>query len=100
MTLQGLVNQYGDKATLAHVEDGAWIYPEMCYGSPYFLKWVESPCSPRNLDACYPDTQVDLVTPGFSLKFWSWAPIIAGANWCLCLPQENGLRLLCVDTRL
>ena len=99
VTLQGLVNQYGDKATLAHVEDGAWIYPEMCYGSPYFLKWVEPPYSPRNLDACYPDTQVDLVTPGFSLKFWSWAPIIAGANWCETAEQILSDQGKEVDTR-
>jgi hypothetical protein len=25
---------------------------------------------------------VDLETPGFALKFWSWAPVITGANWC------------------
>ncbi len=82
MTLQGLVNKYGGKADVRHIEDGAWIFPEMCYGSPYFLKWVDPPCNPNNLDACYPGTQIDLETPGFALKFWDWAPIIAGANWC------------------
>jgi hypothetical protein len=82
VTLQGLVNQYGDKADVRHIEDGAWIFPEMCYGSPYFLKWVDPPTNVKNLDACYPGTQVDLETPGFALKFWDWAPIIAGANWC------------------
>jgi len=25
---------------------------------------------------------VGLETPGFALKFWSWAPVISGANWC------------------
>lgn len=82
VTLQGLVNQYGDKADVRHIEDGAWIFPTMCYGSPYFLMWVDPPCNPDNLDACYPGTKVDLETPGFALKFWDWAPIVAGANWC------------------
>ena len=82
VTLQGLVNQYGDKADVRHIEDGAWIFPTMCYGSPYFLMWVDPPCNPGNLDACYPGTKIDLETPGFALKFWDWAPIIAGANWC------------------
>ena len=81
-TIQSFVDDHGPGATLAHVEDGAWIFPEMCYGSPYFLKWVDPPCNAKNLDACYPGTQVDLETPGFALKFWDWAPIIAAANWC------------------
>lgn len=80
--IQDFVNDYGKNATLAHVEDGAWIFPEMDYGSPYFLKWVDPPCNPAELDKCYPGTQVDLETPGFALKFWDWAPIIAAANWC------------------
>ena len=80
-TIQDFVNQYGANATTAHVEDGAWIFPEMCYGSPYFLKWVDPPTS-TNRATCYPNTQIDLETPGFALKFWDWAPVIAGANWC------------------
>ena len=79
--IQDFVNQYGNNATVAHVEDGAWIFPETCYGSPYFLKWVEPPLS-TNRATCYSNTIVDLETPGFSLKFWSYAPIMAGANWC------------------
>lgn len=79
--IQDFVNQYGGNATTSHVEDGAWIFPEMCYGSPYFLKWVDPPTS-TNRATCYPNTQIDLETPGFALKFWDWAPVIAGANWC------------------
>ncbi|MBP5787491.1 MAG: hypothetical protein J6Y19_06730 [Kiritimatiellae bacterium] len=89
-TLQTFVDDYKGSATLAHVEDGAWIFPEMCYGSPYFLKWVDPPCNPKNIDACYPGTQVDLETPGFALKFWDWAPIIAAANWCETAEKKLG----------
>lgn len=28
-----------------------------------------------------PGTVIDMETPGFALKFWSWAPVITGANW-------------------
>ncbi|OQW96576.1 MAG: hypothetical protein BWK77_04265 [Verrucomicrobia bacterium A1] len=80
--VQDFVNAHGAAAPVVHVEDGAWIFPETDYGSPYFLKWIEPPLSPTNLPACYPGTKVDLETPGFALKFWSWAPVIAGANWC------------------
>ncbi len=80
--VQDFVNAHGAAAPVAHVEDGAWIFPETDYGSPYFLKWVEPPLNPTNLAACYPGTKVDLETPGFALKFWSWAPVMAGANWC------------------
>ena len=80
--VQDFVNSHGAAAPVAHVEDGAWIFPESDYGSPYFLKWVEPPLNPTNLAACYPGTKVDLETPGFALKFWSWAPVVAGANWC------------------
>ena len=80
--VQDFVNAHGAAAPVAHIEDGAWIFPETCYGSPYFLKWVEPPLNPTNLTACYPGTKVDLETPGFALKFWSWAPVMAGANWC------------------
>ena len=89
-TIQDFVDAYGWKADLRHVEDGAWIFPEMCYGSPYFLKWVDPPCNAKNLDKCYPGTQVDLETPGFALKFWDWAPIIAAANWCETAEQKLG----------
>ena len=89
-TIQSFVDDYGWKADLRHVEDGAWIFPEMCYGSPYFLKWVDPPCNAKNLDKCYPGTQVDLETPGFALKFWDWAPIIAAANWCETAEQKLG----------
>ncbi len=81
-SIQDFVNQFGANAPVTHIEDGAWIFPEMCYGSPYFLKWVDPPTNPKNLASCYPNTQVDLETPGFALKFWNWAPVIAGANWC------------------
>ena len=81
-SIQNFVNAHKGNASLAHVEDGAWIFPEMDYGSPYFLKWVDPPCNAKNLDKCYPGTMVDLETPGFALKFWDWAPIVAAANWC------------------
>ena len=81
-SIQDFVNQYGANAPVSHIEDGAWIFPEMCYGSPYFLKWIDPPTNPNNLSSCYPNTQVDLETPGFALKFWNWSPVIAGANWC------------------
>ncbi|MBN1268645.1 MAG: hypothetical protein JXB04_03580 [Kiritimatiellae bacterium] len=81
-TPQDFVNAHGAAAPVAHIEDGAWIFPEMDYGSPYFLKWVEPPLNATNIPACYPGTTADLETPGFALKFWSWAPVIAGANWC------------------
>lgn len=81
-TVQDLVNQKPPPASESiHVEDGAWIFPESDYGSPYFLKWVEPPLKQGSLTA-YPGTKVDLETPGFALKFWSWAPVITGANWC------------------
>ncbi|MGD9872979.1 MAG: hypothetical protein AB7T27_01790 [Kiritimatiellia bacterium] len=80
-TPQDFVNAHGAAAPVAHVEDGAWIFPESDYGSPYFLKWIEPPISATNATR-YPNTIVDLEAPGFALKFWSWAPVIAGANWC------------------
>ncbi len=83
-TPQDFVNAFGAAATDAHVEDGGWIFPEMDYGSPYFLKWIEPPVVNASIGATnrYPNTQVDLETPGFALKFYSYAPLIAGANWC------------------
>lgn len=79
--VQDLVNAHPPSDTV-HVEDGAWIFPESCYGSPYYLKWVEPPLNTTNASMCYPYTKVDLETPGFALKFWSWAAVMAGANWC------------------
>ena len=38
VAVQDFVNQYGGAADTVHVEDGAWIFPESDYGSPYFLK--------------------------------------------------------------
>ncbi len=81
-TVQDFVNKFGGNAPVVHVEDGAWIFPESDYGSPYFLKWVEPPIKTTTATNTYPGTIVDLETPGFSTKFWSWAPVIAGANWC------------------
>lgn len=89
-TIQDFVDGYGARASLVHIEDGAWIFPEMDYGSPYFLKWVDPPANIKNIDKCYPNTQVDLETPGFALKFWDWAPIIAAANWCETAEQKLG----------
>jgi hypothetical protein len=80
--IQDFVNQYGAAADMVHVESGAWIFPESAYGAPYFMKWVEPPLNPNNLSLCYTNTIVDIETPGFALKFWSWAPVITGANWC------------------
>lgn len=83
------VEQFGAHAELAHIEDGAWIFPESDYGSPYFLKWIEPPLVNRNAETTqvYPGTIVDLETPGFSLKFFSYAPLMAGANWVLTAEQ-------------
>jgi len=80
-SVQDFVNAYGAAAPYAHVEDGAWIFPEMDYGSPYFLKWIEPPVKDNGSNN-YPNTKIDLETPGFALKFWSYAPLMAGANWC------------------
>lgn len=80
-TPQDFVNAHGAAAPIAHIEDGAWIFPESCYGSPYFLKWIEPPVGTANSTTKIPGTMVDMETPGFALKFWSWAPVITGANW-------------------
>lgn len=86
----------GSIASDTHIEDGAWIFPEMDYGSPYFLKWVEPPVATvanRGVTT-HPGTQIDMETPGFALKFFSYAPLMAGANWCETAEQilrdENG----------
>ena len=88
-TVEDFVRTYGADAPIAHIEDGAWIYPEMCYGSPYFLKWIEPPLANPNVGANqrYPGTVVDLETPGFALKFFSYAPLMAGANWLITAEQ-------------
>ena len=81
VAVQDFVNQYGGAADTVHVEDGAWIFPETDYGSPYFLKWVEPPAKSGSSNCVY-NTQIDCETPGFTTKFYSWAPVMAGANWC------------------
>ncbi len=81
------VNAHKANAPVTHIEDGAWIFPEMCYGSPNFLKWIEPPVNPKNIASCYPNTMVDLESPGFALKFFSYAPLMAGANWCITAEQ-------------
>ena len=79
-----------------HIEDGAWIFPEMCYGSANFLKWIEPPVATiaNRGKTTHPGTQVDMETPGFALKFFSYAPLMAGANWLETAEQvlrdENG----------
>ena len=79
-----------------HIEDGAWIFPEMCYGSPNFLKWIEPPVATvaNRGKTTHPGTQIDMETPGFALKFFSYAPLMAGANWLetaeQVLSEENG----------
>ncbi len=79
--VQDFVNAHQAAAPVTHIEDGAWIFPESDYGSPYFLKWIEPPVRAPGSVNIYPGTLIDLETPGFALKFWSWAPVITGANW-------------------
>jgi hypothetical protein len=83
-TPQDFVNAVkGSVTTDTHIEDGAWIFPEMCYGSPNFMKWIEPPVATvanRGVTTV-PGTQIDMETPGFALKFYSFAPLMAGANW-------------------
>ncbi|MGB6221560.1 hypothetical protein [Haloferula sp.] len=79
--VQDFVNAHGAAAGTVHIEDGAWIFPESDYGSPYFLKWIEPPVA-ATAATRHPGTVVDMETPGFALKFWAWAPVITGANWC------------------
>ncbi|MBU6181306.1 MAG: hypothetical protein KGR46_00645 [Verrucomicrobia bacterium] len=96
-TPQDFVNAVkGSITSDTHIEDGAWIFPEMCYGSPNFLKWIEPPVATvanRGVTT-HPGTQVDMETPGFALKFFSYAPLMAGANWLetaeQVLAEENG----------
>ncbi|HNS80563.1 MAG TPA: carbohydrate-binding protein [Kiritimatiellia bacterium] len=88
-TPQGFVDAAKANAPVAHIEDGAWIFPEMDYGSPNFMKWIEPPLYNTAINATnrYDSTQADLVTPGFALKFFSYAPLMAGANWCITAEQ-------------
>ena len=87
VAIQDFVNQYGGSADTVHIEDGAWIFPESDYGSPNFLKWVEPPVANSTATNRVYNTQVDIETPGFATKFYSWAPVIAGANWCQTAEQ-------------
>ncbi len=87
VAVQDFVNWYGGAADTVHVEDGAWIFPESDYGSPQFLKWVEPPVANATATNRVYNTQVDIETPGFATKFYSWAPVIAGANWCATAEQ-------------
>ena len=90
VAVQDFVNQFGGAAGVVHVEDGAWIFPESDYGSPQFLKWVEPPVANATATNRVFNTQVDIETPGFATKFYSWAPMIAGANWCETAEQMIG----------
>ncbi len=86
-TIQDFVNQFGAHAPTTHIEEGAWIYPEVCYGSPYFLKWIEPPVrTTANSPTTYPNTVID-VENGWSLKFFAYAPKMAGANWVITAEQ-------------
>jgi hypothetical protein len=87
VAIQDFVNQHGGAAQPVHIEDGAWIFPESDWGSPNFLKWVEPPVANTAATNRVPNTVVDIETPGFSSKFYSWAPVIAGANWCQTAEQ-------------
>ncbi|MFM8654745.1 MAG: hypothetical protein ACKODZ_08490, partial [Verrucomicrobiota bacterium] len=83
-TPQDFVNAHSAAAPVTHIEDGGWIFPEMCYGSPNFMKWIEpavATVANRGVTTV-PGTQIDMETPGFALKFYSYAPLMAGANWC------------------
>ena len=82
-TPQDFVSAFGGNAPMTHVEDGAWIFPEMDYGSPNFMKWIEPPVATvaNRGFTTVPGTQIDMETPGFALKFYSYAPLMAGANW-------------------
>jgi hypothetical protein len=83
------VDQFKQHAPVSHVEEGAWIFPESGYGSPYFLKWIEPPLVNPGIGATnrYPGTIADMETPGYSLKFFSYAPLMAGANWVITAEQ-------------
>lgn len=80
-TPQDFVNAHGAAAPIVHIEDGAWIFPEVDYGSPYFLKWIEPPLLGPGASNRFANTGTDFETPGFALKFHSYAPLMAGANF-------------------
>ncbi|HMP90402.1 MAG TPA: carbohydrate-binding protein [Kiritimatiellia bacterium] len=91
------VDSFKAHAPITHIEDGAWVFPEMCYGSPNFLKWIEPPLIPDNAAANdprrYPNTKAMMEEPGFALKFYSYAPLMAGANYVITAEQiwkDNG----------
>ena len=81
------VNAFKNNAPVTHIEDGAWIFPESCYGSANFLKWIEPPLGAKGAPGNYPGTFADLETPGFALKFFSYAPLMAGANFVITAEQ-------------
>jgi len=81
------VNAHKANAPVTHIEDGAWIFPESDYGSPQFLKWIEPPLGAKGAPGNYPGTYVDMESPGFALKFFSYAPLMAGANWVITAEQ-------------
>lgn len=86
-SIQDFVNEFGANAPTTHIEEGAWIYPEMCYGSPYFLKWIEPPVRPSvDSPTTYPNTVIDIEN-GWALKFFAYAPKMAGANWVITAEQ-------------
>lgn len=83
------VDQFKQHAPVTHIEDGAWIFPESDYGSPNFMKWIEPPLYNAAIGATnrYPGTQADMESPGYALKFFSYAPLMAGANWVITAEQ-------------
>jgi len=83
----GFVNSFKNNAPVTHIEDGAWIFPESCYGSANFLKWIEPPLGAKGAPGNYPGTFADMETPGFALKFFSYAPLMAGANYVITAEQ-------------
>lgn len=87
VAVQDFVNQFGGAADTVHIEDGAWIFPESDWGSANFLKWVEPPSANATATNRVYNTNIDIETPGFAVKFFNWAPIISGANWCQTAEQ-------------
>ena len=79
--VQDFVNAHGAAADTVHIEDGAWIFPESCYGSPNFLKWIEPPLAATPATR-YPGTHGGPGDARLRAEILGWAPVIAGANWC------------------